>query len=138
MSTEPEATAETTAAVRVVDRPIVVLPVFALVASVGGLFDSFTLGANVMVFAIGGTMVWVGLAGGLARRPAPRTLARSALWWLVPVLLLGLTELIADLHLPRSAYPTISSIFDPILDHYLPRALGYLAWLGGYWTLARR
>jgi hypothetical protein len=33
------------------------LPLFVLIAAVGGLFGSFTLSANLLVLAVGGTLV---------------------------------------------------------------------------------
>jgi hypothetical protein len=114
------------------------VPVFALIASVGGLFGSFTTGASLLVHAIGGTMVWLGVSGRAGRRPVPRRLPRAALWWLVPLLAIALTELWAFLNTPRPDYPTISLLLDPVLERYLPRAGGYFAWLAGFWALVRR
>lgn len=124
--------------VRAFDRPVVMVPVFALIAAVGGLFGSFTPGAGLLVHAIGGTMVWLGVSGRVGRRAVPRRLPRAALWWLVPLLVLALTELWAFLQTPHPDYPTLSLILDPVLDHYLPRAVGYFAWLAGFWALVRR
>jgi hypothetical protein len=131
----PEASA---AEVRVFDRPTVMVPVFALIAALGGFFGSFTTGATLLVHAIGGTMVWLGISGRAGRRTGQARLTRRALWWLVPLLVLALTELWAALHAPRAEYPTLSALFDPPLEHYLPRAAGYFAWLAGFWALARR
>jgi hypothetical protein len=130
----PEAAHE----VRTLDRPIVMVPLIGLIAAIGGLFGSFTVGANLLVHAIGGTMVWLGLSGRAGHRTAVRRLPRSALWWLLPVLVLGLTELFSFLHSSRGDYPTISLILDPVLDRYLPRAAGYFGWLAGFWALVRR
>jgi hypothetical protein len=135
MSDEPQVAVE---AVRTVDRPYVMVAVFTLIAAVGGLFGSFTTSATLLVAAIGGTMTWLGLSGRMRRRPAPVVLARGSLWWLVPVLVLGLTELFAFLHADRTGYPTMSLILDPVLDHYLPRAVGYFLWLSAFWRLVRR
>ncbi len=131
----PEATAQE---VRAFDRPIVTVPVLVLISAVGGLFGSFTLSANLLVLAVGGTMVWLGVSGRAGRRPAPLRLRQGALWWLVPVLVLGLTELYAFLNTPRPDYPTLSLIFDPVLERYLPRSAGYFGWLAGFWALVRR
>jgi hypothetical protein len=135
MPEQPEVSAQV---VRAVDRPIVVVPLLVLIAAIGGLFRSFTLTANLLVLAVGGTMVWLSLSGRAARRPAPRALTRDALWWLIPVLVLGLTEFYAFLNTPRAEYPTVSFIFDPMFERYLPRTAGYLAWLAGFWALVRR
>jgi len=135
MDQPPEATAE---AARAWDRPIVVLPVFVLIALVGGLFPSFSLLANLLVLAVGGTMVWVGMSGRAGRRLAPRQLARGAGWWLVPVLLLALVELYAFSKHSIDAYPTLSLLADPVLDQYLARAACYFGWLAAFWGLVRR
>ena len=134
MHHQPEASAP----VRVVDRPVLMVPLFALIAAVGGLFPSFTLGSTLLVFAVGATMVWVAMTATAGRRVAPRRLGRGAWWWLVPALLLGLTELWAFLGVPRDNYPTISLLFDPVLEHYLPRAIAWFGWITGFWVLVRR
>jgi hypothetical protein len=120
------------------DRPVVLLPVFALIAAVGGLFDSFTLRANLLVLAVGGTLSWLALSGRVARRPGPARLASGARWWLVPVLALGLVEAYAFSRHSTVDYPTLSLLADPVLDHYLPRAACYFGWLAGFWWLVRR
>ena len=131
----PEASAEE---VRSWDRPLVMLPLFALIAAVGGLFGSFTLQANLLVLAVGGTLIWLSLSGLTIRYAAPVRLTRGSAWWLAPVLLIALTELYAFLGKPREAYPTLSLLADPMLDHYLPRVAAYFAWLAGFWALVRR
>src|SRR4051794_38142466 len=95
------------------DRPIVMLPLFGLLAAVGGRFGSFTLSANVFVLAVGGTLVWFGLSARAGRREAPRRLPSGARWWLVPVLALGLVELYAFSRNDAQAYPTLSLLADP-------------------------
>src|SRR5262245_35410522 len=105
MPEQPQASAHE---VRAFDRPMVMVPLLALIGGFGGLFGSFTVSANLLVLAVGGTMAWVSLSGRAARRAAPRRLSRGALWWLAPILVLGLTELYSFLHTPRADYPTIS------------------------------
>jgi hypothetical protein len=135
MEQPPEATAE---AARTWDRPIVVLPVFVLIALMGGLFPSFSLLANLLVLAVGGTMVWFGMTGRAGRRSSPRRLSRTAAWWLLPVLLLALVELYAFTKHSTDAYPTLSLLADPVLDQYLARAACYFGWLAAFWGLVRR
>jgi len=125
-------------AVRSWDRPLFTVPVFILIALVGGLFGSFTLSANLLVLAVGGTMLWLGMTGRAGRRAAPRSLGRGAAWWLVPLLTLALVELFAFLKHSIEDYPTLSLLADPVLDHYLPRAACYFGWLTAFWGLIRR
>jgi hypothetical protein len=124
--------------VRAWDRAVVMLPLFALIAAVGGLFASFTLSANLLVLAVGGTLIWLSLSGRTARKAVPDRLPAGAVWWLVPVLALALVELFAFTRHSTSDYPTLSLLADPVLDHYLPRAACYFAWLAGFWGLAKR
>ena len=120
------------------DRPVVVVPVFALIALVGGLLGSFTLRANLLVLAVGGTFMWLGLTGRGGRRAAPTRLGREAAWWLAPMLSLSLLELATFLRQSFDDFPTLSLIADPFLEGYLPRAACYFGWLAGFWGLIRR
>lgn len=135
MMSQPELSA---GAVRAWDRPVVTVPVLAFVALVGGLFGSFTSAAYLLVIAVGAAMMWLGLSGWVGRRPSPTRLTRQAAWWLAPVLLLAAVELVGFSRHSISDYPTLSLLADPVLEHYLPRAAGYLAWLAGFWVLVRR
>lgn len=126
------------AEVRVWDRPLVVLPVFVLVAAVGGLFGSFTLEANLLILGVGGVFGWLGLTGKAGRRPTRAFLPRSTAWWLVPVLLLALVELFTFTQRSLENYPTLSLLADPLLENYPARAVAYFLWLLGFWGLARR
>jgi hypothetical protein len=120
------------------DRPLLTLPVFALIAAVGGLFGSFTLTANLLVLGVGGALIWLGLTGRAGRVPAPSKLAPGAVWWLVPTLMLALIELFAFGKKSIEDYPTLSLLADPMLEGYLPRAIAYFVWLTGFWGLIRR
>jgi hypothetical protein len=128
----------TTAAIRAWDRPVVMVPLLALIAAVGGLFGSFTLSANLLVLAVGGTLLWLGLTGRTTRRAAPTRLASGAGWWLVPVLMLALIELYAFSKHSTEDYPTLSLLADPVLEGYLPRTACYFGWLAAFWGLIRR
>jgi hypothetical protein len=154
-----------TEAPRTWDRPLVMLPLFTLIAAVGGLFGSFTVSANLLVLGVGGALSWLGLTGltrrsqdarragdawragdgvrvgdaaQVGRRPAPRRLPPGAVWWLVPVSTLALVELFAFTMQSIGDFPTLSLLADPILAGYLPRAVCYFAWLAGFWGLIRR
>ena len=135
MEQQPQASAE---AVRTWDRPLVMVPLFVLIAAVGGLFQSFTLSANLLVLAVGGTMIWQGLAGRGGHRPSPTRLTRAAAWWLLPVLLLAAVELYAFARHSIEDYPTLSLLADPLLEGYLARAACYFGWLVAFWGLIRR
>jgi hypothetical protein len=135
MEPPPPVTAQ---AVRAWDRPMVRLPLFALIAAVGGLFGSFTLSANLLVLGVGGTLLWLGLSGRAGRRPAPSSLPRGAAWWGIPVVMLGLVELFAFTKKSIEDYPTLSLLADPFLEGYLPRAGSYFVWLVVFWGLIRR
>jgi hypothetical protein len=119
-------------------RPVVIVPLFVLVALVGGLFGSFTLSANLLVLAVGGVFLWLGLTGRAGRRPAPTRLPHGAQWWLVPVLALSVLELFTFLRQSFEDFPTLSLLADPFLEGYVARSAAYLAWLAGFWALVRR
>jgi hypothetical protein len=147
-------------------RRLVPVLVLALLALIGGLFTSFSPLANLYVLLVGGALACLGLSGRLIRRPASVPLAvpevgpdpvpaptaarapravgsravgsRAAAWWLVPVLLLGVVELV-DFSLGSTyPHPTLSVLLDPVLDRYLARAAVYFGWLAAFWGLARR
>jgi len=119
-------------------RPLVLVPVFALISLVGALFPSFSVGANVLVLAAGGTLFWLGLSDRLPRRGSPLRLAGRVGWWLLPALLLGFVELTNFALGSTYAHPTLSLLADPILEGYPARVAAYFAWLMAYWGLVRR
>lgn len=125
-------------AVRAWDRPLIVVPTFALVAAVGGLFGSFTLEANLLVLAVGGSLIWLGMTGRVARRPAPSRLAPGFAWWFAPLALFALVELFTFAMKDPVNWPTLSLLADPVLDNYLARAACYFGWLTAFWGLVRR
>jgi hypothetical protein len=135
MEQPPQATAE---AVRSWDRPLVMMPLFVLIAAVGGLFPSFSLTANLLVLLVGGTFVWIGLTGRAGRRPSPPHLRTSAAWWLVPTLMLTVVEVVTFLKHSGQHYPTLSLLADPVLEGYLARSALYFGWLTAFWGLVRR
>jgi hypothetical protein len=119
-------------------RPLVLVPVFALVSLLGALFPSFSLGAEAFILAAGGTLFWLGLSARLPRRDPPRQLATRAGWWLVPGLTLGVVEMINFVAGSTHQHPTLSRLADPILEGYPARAAAYFGWLTAYWGLVRR
>jgi hypothetical protein len=119
-------------------RPLVLVPIFALISLVGALFPSFSVGANLLILASGGTLFWLGLSDRLPRRGSPPQLAGRAGWWLLPALLLAFIELTNFALGSTYAHPTLSLLADPVLEDYLARAAAYFAWLMAYWGLVRR
>jgi hypothetical protein len=135
MEQPPPASAE---AVRAWDRPLVVVPLFILIAAVGGLFDSFTLSANLLVLAVGGTLIWLGLTGRAGRKPALARVDRQAAWWFAPLLIFAFVELLTFSQKDTVNWPTLSLLADPVLDNYLARSAVYFGWLTAFWGLIRR
>ncbi|MEV6931300.1 hypothetical protein AB0M46_43345 [Dactylosporangium sp. NPDC051485] len=118
-------------------RPVVLTPVFALVSLVGGALPSFSLRANLLVLGAGGALFCLGVSAAVPRRPAPARLPRGAAWWLLPLLLFGLVEGATFLN-GSPAYPTLSRLADPVLEHYWARAAAYFGWLWAFWAMVRR
>lgn len=119
-------------------RPLVLVPVFALVSLVGAAFPSFSVRANVLVLAAGGALFWLGLSTRLPRHRAPRRLSPQAAWWLVPAVALGVVELVNFAIGSTYDHPTLSKLADPLLVGYPGRAAAYFGWLMAYWGLVRR
>jgi hypothetical protein len=128
-------------------RPLVVLPVFALISLVGGLFPSFSAGANVVVLTSGAVLFWLGLSvrpprrrsplRGSPRRRSPGRQSGHAAWWLLPGLLLAGVELLNLALGSTPDHPTLSGIVDPLLEGYPARVAAYFGWLTAYWGLIR-
>ncbi len=119
-------------------RPIVLVPLFALLSLVGGLFPSFSLLAFLYVLLIGGTMTWLGLSGRVPKRATPVRLGRGSAWWLLPALALAIVELINFLLGSTYPHPTLSVMMDPLLERYPVRTAAYFGWLTSFWGLVRR
>ncbi|MET7393944.1 hypothetical protein ABZS66_10665 [Dactylosporangium sp. NPDC005572] len=118
-------------------RPAVLTPVFALISLVGGALPSFSLRANLLVLGVGGALAWLGLSAAVQRRPTRTRLPRAAAWWLVPLLLFAVVEGVTFL-IGSRAYPTLSRLADPVLEHYLARSAAYFGWLWAFWAMVRR
>ena len=118
-------------------RPAVLAPVFALIALVGGALPSFSLRANLLVLGAGGALLWLGMSSAVPRRRSPARLPRAAAWWLVPIGLFAVVEGVTFL-IGSRAYPTLSRLMDPMLEHYLARAAAYFGWLWVFWAMVRR
>jgi hypothetical protein len=119
-------------------RPIVLVPVFALISLVGGALPSLTLPANLLVLGTGGALFWIGMSNTVPRRAAPRRLSRHAVWWMLPLLVLAAIELTNFMFGSTYSHPTLSLLFDPVLEGYLARSALYFGWLTAFWGLIRR
>jgi hypothetical protein len=119
-------------------RPLLLVPVFAFTSLVGALFPAFSVGANVLVLAAGGSLFWLGLSARLPRRVSPRRLSPRAGWWLLPAVALAVLELVNIALGSTYDHPTLSELADPLLEGYPARAAAYFGWLAAYWVLVRR
>jgi hypothetical protein len=124
------------------DRAVVMVPVFAVLALAGGRLPSFSRAATGYVLVTGAALIWLGhhhrrLAARLAYSP-PRSLALSAAWWLLPVLVFVPVEAVDYLLGSTHEHPTVSMLLDPVLAADLPRSAIYLGWLTAFWALVRR
>src|SRR4051812_31523806 len=113
----------------VAERPIVLVPVFALIALVGGAQPSFSFGANLLVLGVGGTLFGLGLSARVPRRPALERLPRQTLWWLLPLGVLVGMEATNYLAGSTPSHPTLSLLTDPVLEGYPARSAVYFGWL---------
>jgi hypothetical protein len=118
-------------------RPVVAVPVLALLALVGGQLPSFSSQANLYVLALGGGLLGLGVSARVPRRPAPGRLGRGAAWWLLPGVAFAVLEGATYLAGTRR-YPTLSRLLDPALEGEFVRSAGYLGWLAAFWVLVRR
>ncbi|HKE66033.1 MAG TPA: hypothetical protein VKB59_15460 [Micromonosporaceae bacterium] len=119
-------------------RPLVLVPAFATLALIGGLFPSFSVAANLYVLVLGAALMWLGLANRTAKRASPWRLGRAAGWWLLPAGIFVAIELVNFLYGSTYAHPTFSVLVAEPLAHYPVRSLAYFVWLGGFWGLVRR
>jgi hypothetical protein len=119
-------------------RPVVMVPVLAFLAVVGGQLPSFSLSANLYVLMTGGALVWLGVTHRVPRRVAPRGLGPASLWWLVPVLFFAFVEIVNFALGSTHDHPTLSLLADPALEEELVRSAVYFAWLTAFWGLIKR
>jgi hypothetical protein len=122
----------------VTGRPAVPLPVLAAAALVGATLPSFSAAATGYVLGLTAVLAGLGLSGRLGRRPVPPRPPRAALWWLVPVLLVAVVELVDFVLGSTYPHPSVSRLLDPPLSWYPVRALAYFGWLAAFYDLARR
>lgn len=120
------------------DRPVVLMPVIAVLSLVGGQLPSFSTAANLYTIGTGGALIWVGLSSRVPRRPSPRRLGDGAVWWVLPVAVFTVFESATFALGSTEDFPTFSKLADPVLEAPLARSAGYFAWLAAFWALVRR
>jgi hypothetical protein len=118
-------------------RPAVTLPALALLALLGGQLPSFTTQANLYTMMLGGTLSAIGLSARMPRRPVPGRPGPGAAWWLMPALCFAVVEGATFLAGTRR-YPTLSRLFDPLLEDEVIRSTCFFGWLAAFWVLVRR
>jgi len=59
-------------------------------------------------------------------------------WWLIPVGLFVVVEVATYAGGSTHEFPTLSLLFDPLLDSYLMRVAAYFGWLTVFWGMVRR
>jgi hypothetical protein len=105
---------------------------------VAGSFPSFSVRSTVTMVGLGGIFFWLGVSRRFARHPVVRRVGRQALWWLVPVVMFAVFELGSFALGSTAEHPTLSSLADPVLEHYWARSAIFLGWITAYWGLLRR
>lgn len=130
-----EATADARSRPRRHRRAVVIgaIVAYALLAAVCRPLTAPALGA---VLVAGLPLCWIGVRRRpLRARPVGR---RSAAVWLGWGGLATAFELAIWLGPDDPAYPTLSTLADPVLSTYPGRVLGYLLWVGaGAWLVSR-
>jgi len=119
-------------------RPLVLVPVFAVVALLGAALPSFSGRATALVLVVGGPLFWLGLSARLPCHRAPRRLPSGAAWWLLPAGVLFAVEATNFLLGSTPDHPTLSQLADIPLAGYPCRAAAYFGWLMAFWGLVRR
>ncbi|HYN94863.1 MAG TPA: hypothetical protein VES42_13520 [Pilimelia sp.] len=119
------------------DRPGVTVPGLAVLALLGGQLPSFSSRAEFYILVLGGTAFTAGALGVVPRWPAPRVSGRGAAWWLLPIALFGAVEG-ATFGVRSDRYPTLSALFDPVLESEIMRSAFFFGWLAAFWALVRR
>lgn len=119
-------------------RPAVLVPAFVLVALVAGALPSFSLSANLLVLCVGGLLFWLGISNVVPRYRPPMRLPAAAVWWIVPIGILALVEMVTFLLGSGDNHPTLSRLADPVLERYLPRSALFFGWMTAFWGLVRR
>ena len=119
-------------------RPYVMGAVFIPLSLLGGLFPSFSLAANIYVLLLGGALMVAGMSSRMPRIATPQELSPGVVWWLIPVGLFVVMEVATYAGGSTPHFPTLSLLFDPLLDSYPMRSAAYFSWLIIFWGMVRR
>jgi hypothetical protein len=119
-------------------RPFVMSAVFVPFSLLGGLFPSFSLAANLYVLVLGGALLLVGMSSRMRRIATPLELSPGAAWWLLPVAIFAIFEVMTYALGSTFDYPTLSVLADPLLESYPMRCAAYFGWLTVFWGMVRR
>ena len=119
-------------------RPYVMGAVFIPLSLLGGLFPSFSLAANLYVLVLGGALLVAGLSSRMPKIATPKELPSGLVWWLIPVGLFVVVEVATYAGGSTKNFPTLSLLFDPLLDSYPSRSAAYFGWLIVFWGMVRR
>ena len=119
-------------------RPYVMGVVFIPLSLLGGLFPSFSLAANLYVLLLGGALLVAGLSSRMPKIATPEELPPGVVWWLIPVGLFVVVEVATYAGGSTPDFPTLSLLFDPLLDSYPMRSAAYFGWLVIFWGMVRR
>ena len=99
-----------------------------------GSLTAAVLGAGFVAMAAGAT----GRRSAGSRTKRRGDLSRGVAVWAVLFVAGSAWEVGAYLQEPRSDHPTVSSLFDGVLDPHPVRAVAFLGWLAAAAALARR
>jgi hypothetical protein len=114
------------------------LPAILVYALFAALFRPLSAPAAVAVLVPGLLLLVVRVRRPVRELPACASPRPAALHWGGLLVAFGAWELVAGLWGNDAAHPTLSLLFDPALEHYFARVLGYLGWLTtGYWLATR-
>lgn len=119
-------------------RPYVMGAVFIPLSLLGGLFPAFSLAANVYVLLLGGALLVAGMSSRMPRIATPQELPPGVVWWLIPLGLLAVVEVATYAGGSTHDFPTLSLLFDPVLESYPMRSAAYFGWLSMFWGMVRR
>jgi hypothetical protein len=119
-------------------RPYFMSAVFVPLSLLGGLFPSFSVAANLYVLVLGGALMVAGMSSRMPRIATPQVLPPGVAWWLLPIAIFVVVEVMTYAGGSTVDYPTLSLLADPLLDGYPFRSAAYFGWLIVFWGMVRR